>query len=220
MPLSRVKFIARVKKALRPWRVTYHPRPTQEEYEKARRVDPGEDIVAYFVSMATDAGMTVHRPEGDWGEDLGALLEERGCGRILCDAWESLRGAPSWENLKERFQWVQWDACDDSREESFHADCGVTSVQYALAETGSLVLFASSEQSRLASLVPPLHVALVPQKQILPDMMDLFPLLDSTSQETLPSQLILITGPSKTSDIEMTLVKGVHGPLEVHVFLI
>jgi L-lactate dehydrogenase complex protein LldG len=96
-------------------------------------------------------------------------------------------------------------------------DCGVTNVDFAVAETGTLVVRASPAHGRALSLVPPIHVAVVEQANLLQDLVDLF---QSLTSQGLGSAVSLITGPSKTSDIEMNLVVGVHGPMKVQVFLV
>jgi L-lactate utilization protein LutC len=103
------------------------------------------------------------------------------------------------------------------REQLLAADIGITSADYALAETGTLALFARPGQERLASLLPPVHVAIVERSQVLADLFDLFALLEG---ENLPSNLVLITGPSKTGDVELKLTTGVHGPRELHVVVV
>ena len=73
---------------------------------------------------------------------------------------------------------------------------------------------------RLASLLPPVHVAVIEAAQILPDLFDLFARLQISGHPEMPSNLTLITGPSKTGDIELRLTTGVHGPGEWHVIII
>jgi L-lactate dehydrogenase complex protein LldG len=102
-------------------------------------------------------------------------------------------------------------------DEVYDFDCGVTDVDYAVAETGSLVVRASEGNGRALSLVPGLHVAVVEESRLLADLVDLF---DVLGREETGSAVSLITGPSKTSDIEMTLVRGVHGPMRVQVFVV
>jgi L-lactate dehydrogenase complex protein LldG len=92
----------------------------------------------------------------------------------------------------------------------------VTEVTYAVAETGSLIIRATPQHGRALSLVPPVHVAVVQPKQILPDLVDLFEQLAREGADNT----VIITGPSKTADIELTLVTGVHGPGVVHVFIL
>ena len=97
-------------------------------------------------------------------------------------------------------------------------DVGITSADYALADTGTLVLFASPEEARLVSLLPPMHIALVPQDRILTGLDELFTLMPDPAGRS--SSMVLITGPSRTADIEQILVRGVHGPGEVHVVVV
>lgn len=102
-------------------------------------------------------------------------------------------------------------------DEVYDVDASVTDVWRAVAETGSLVMRPSPEHGRCLSLVPPLHVAIVEPKNCVGDLIDLFEL---TTNDTAASATVLISGPSKTADIEMNLVTGVHGPGVVQVFLL
>jgi L-lactate dehydrogenase complex protein LldG len=132
---------------------------------------------------------------------LDALLAERGITR--CDH-ESLAGLGP----------------EAQREQMLAADIGITSASFAIAETGSLVMMSRPGQERLASLLPPIHIAIVERAQILPDLFDLFAELHRAGHDNLPSNLALITGPSKTGDIELTLTTGVHGPGTWHVIVV
>jgi L-lactate dehydrogenase complex protein LldG len=102
----------------------------------------------------------------------------------------------------------------------FDLDAGITGVHAAISETGTLVCHSGPDQGRGLSLVPPVHVAIVRSSDILPDMIDYWALFKDKSNLDLPSSISFITGPSKTADIEGVLIKGVHGPLEVHVVLV
>jgi L-lactate dehydrogenase complex protein LldG len=105
-----------------------------------------------------------------------------------------------------------------SREACATADVGITSADYALADTGTLVLLTESRESRTLSLLPPCHVAVIDQTQILGGLDELFTLVPLPAERS--SAMVLITGPSRTGDIEMRLVRGVHGPGEIHVVII
>jgi L-lactate utilization protein LutC len=103
------------------------------------------------------------------------------------------------------------------------ADIGITTVDYALADTGTLVVRSGDGRARSASLLPPVHIALLKPHRIIGGLDDLFPLLAWDGEQSgggLDSAVALITGPSRTADIELTLVVGVHGPQELHVILI
>lgn len=103
------------------------------------------------------------------------------------------------------------------------ADIGLSGVDYALADTGTLVLVAGKGQPRSISLLPPVHIAVLKPEQVIPGLNDLFPLLRSDTEAgggDLSSAVTFITGPSRTADIELTLVVGVHGPQQLHVILV
>jgi len=97
-------------------------------------------------------------------------------------------------------------------------DFGITSADYALADTGTLVMLASPHEARLVSLLPPAHIAVVPRARILTGLDELFSVLPRPAEQT--SSMVLITGPSRTADIEQILVRGVHGPGEIHVIVV
>ena len=109
------------------------------------------------------------------------------------------------------------------RKEVRQAGLGLTGADYALAETGSIVILPRRGLSRLVSLVPPVHVALVRPEELLEGLDDLFLLRRLEYYRNggeMGSYLNFITGPSRTADIEMTIVQGVHGPKEVHLVLL
>ena len=109
------------------------------------------------------------------------------------------------------------------RREAEAARLGITGVDYAVAETGSVVLMPRRGISRLVSLLPPVHVALVRPQDIVESLDDLFLLRRLEYHRNggeMGSYLNFITGPSRTADIEQTLVVGVHGPKEVHMVLL
>jgi L-lactate dehydrogenase complex protein LldG len=92
----------------------------------------------------------------------------------------------------------------------------VSEAAYGLADTGSVVLAASPDEPRARSLLPEVHVSLLREDRILPGLAELF----ATYGRDLPSALAIVTGPSRSADIEQTLTVGVHGPGEVHVVLL
>jgi L-lactate dehydrogenase complex protein LldG len=116
-----------------------------------------------------------------------------------------------------------WTA-EKCREPFFAADIGITGVDFLIAETGSVIVQSRPGEPRSFSLLPPVHIAIAHQAQIMPDLFDLFTKLGSKPADTgrlkMPSCLTLITGPSKTGDIELRLVTGVHGPGEIHVIIV
>jgi L-lactate dehydrogenase complex protein LldG len=98
------------------------------------------------------------------------------------------------------------------------ADVGITSADYALAETGTLVMLSSPQEARLISLLPPMHVAVFPRSRMLANLDELLAILPNPAEQT--SSMVLITGPSRTADIEQILVRGVHGPGEIYAVIV
>jgi L-lactate dehydrogenase complex protein LldG len=102
----------------------------------------------------------------------------------------------------------------------FDCDMGITGAQWAIAETGTLVLESERERHRLASLVPPVHVAILEANRIRQSMAEVLQGINEQTAEGLSRTVTFITGPSRTSDIELTLAIGVHGPGQLHVIVI
>ena len=98
----------------------------------------------------------------------------------------------------------------------------MSGVDYALADTGTLVLLSREGRARSVSLLPSVHIALIRPEQVIEGLDDMFSLMrDGTDRDKVPSSAVtFITGPSRTADIELTLVVGVHGPQELHAILL
>ena len=103
-----------------------------------------------------------------------------------------------------------------------NADIGITEVDYAIADTGTLVLLTDKNQPRSVSLLPPIHVAIVRPENLVRNIKDLFIILKSRLQnsEDITSCMTFVTGPSRTADIELSLTLGVHGPKELYVVIL
>ncbi len=132
--------------------------------------------------------------------DIDDALRERGMTLMACD----LRR----DNDRERL-----------REMEFSADAGVTSVDYGIAETGSLVVLAAPGNGRAVSLLPLVHIAVLRASDIVYELGALFERI-KREHGKLPSATTFITGPSRTADIELVLTVGVHGPRELHLVLL
>ncbi|MBM3727095.1 MAG: lactate utilization protein [Acidobacteria bacterium] len=104
------------------------------------------------------------------------------------------------------------------KEASAQAEYGITSADFALAETGTLVMLSSHEEARMASLVPVRHIAVVETARLLSGLDELLGRLERPNDQT--ASMVLITGPSRSADIEQILVRGVHGPGEVTVIFV
>ncbi len=138
--------------------------------------------------------------------------------RTLASAGVSLK-------VMARLQGGAEDAMGSARAElrqaAFTVEAGITGGDYAIAETGTLVVHPRRGLSRLISLAPPRHIAIIERGRVLPSLDELFILERETLlRGELPSSMNLISGPSRTGDIEATIVHGIHGPLEAYLVLV
>ena len=99
-------------------------------------------------------------------------------------------------------------------------DAAVTSCELLIARTGSIVMSTAQESGRTVSVFAPIHICIAYTNQLVYDIKDGLQLLKEKFQNNLPSLITFATGPSRTADIEKSLVVGVHGPKEVYLFLV
>lgn len=107
-----------------------------------------------------------------------------------------------------------------TQESLVDADASITSCELLIARTGSLLLSAGQESGRTVSVYAPVHICLAYASQLVYDIREGLEFLQEKYKDKLPSLITLASGPSRTADIEKTLVVGIHGPKEVYVFLI
>ncbi len=96
---------------------------------------------------------------------------------------------------------------------------GITDADLAVAETGSLIIISENDAKRLISCLPPIHVAILSKENILDNFLEVSEWLRK-AQSTGRYTVSIITGPSRTADIELEIVIGVHGPHELHVIIL
>lgn len=223
---DRNAFLTRIRDAAargRAHRVTVNP----DASAQAAYVGGGDDPVATFLAEWIAVGGQGERVRGDdaarrflngflescrpasvirWRHPL---LERLGIDTVLAERQISVH---AWDELSRISADQRWPA-------AFAADLGITSVDWAVAETGTLALCSVPGQGRVVSLLPPTFLAIIEPAQIVPDLFDLFAALENRKDD-LPSNVALVTGPSKTGDIELKLTTGVHGPGNVHVLVV
>jgi L-lactate dehydrogenase complex protein LldG len=119
------------------------------------------------------------------------------------------------EGIADKLSGVSVAKCS-SVSDLFGCDVGITGAQWAIADTGTLVLNSERERNRLTSLIPEVHICLLPAQNIRETMPEILEILHGG----LSHIVTFITGPSRTSDIELTLAIGVHGPRELYVIII
>jgi L-lactate dehydrogenase complex protein LldG len=175
------------------------------------------DLTERFTASLIAAHGEVHRA-GSLAEALDLLdhvLAGLGAERVAVNAEPPLDGV----DLGARWPQIEWRVAgqegDDLRAFCAAADAGVTGVDAALAETGTIVVSSGPGKSRLVPLLPPVHIALAPTSRLTTDLFT----WTAGRGGSIPSSLTLISGPSKTADIEQTMAIGVHGPKRLIVIL-
>jgi L-lactate dehydrogenase complex protein LldG len=179
-------------------------------------------LVEKFSDELTRIGAKVYRAKDLAGvaDLICSLAAKSESNQIVGWSAKSPEFAELGEELEQRGITILFDG--DSTPEEFlgaaeRAGIGVTSVDYAIADTGTLVVTSGPGKARSASLLPPTHVAIVSPDRIVPGLQHVFARLNPTQVAEALSAVTFITGPSRTADIELTLVVGVHGPQELHV---
>lgn len=99
-------------------------------------------------------------------------------------------------------------------------DVSITGCEYLVARTGTIVLSAAQESGRTVSVYAPIHICIAYTNQLVYDLKEALQGIKDKYSDKLPSLISFATGPSRTADIEKTLVVGVHGPKEVYLFLV
>ncbi len=114
----------------------------------------------------------------------------------------------------------KWKAAFNNTDDLSGCDASITGCEYLIARTGSIVLSAAQQSGRTVSVYAPIHICIAYTSQLVYDIKDSLQLIKQKYTGKMPSLISFATGPSRTADIEKTLVTGVHGPKEVYCFLV
>jgi L-lactate dehydrogenase complex protein LldG len=169
-----------------------------------------EDLAGqYELALNNVKGEVRHAPNLEGALDqLDRLLNELEAEKVIVDDHPLLADV----DFAGRWPEVQWFIVDqtegDARPFAAAAELGISVVDIALAETGSAVMSSGPGRSRLTGLLPPVHAVLLPHSALTPDIFT----WTAARKGQWPSSLTLVSGPSKTADIEQTMAVGVHGP--------
>ena len=179
------------------------PFPPASENNSGLYHEPAEDLEVTFAREFTSlqGKFAFCEHEDDLLHQLGQLITNKDWKRIFCieDAWSAMLGTTT-----------DLAACDAS----------VTGCELLVARTGSIIMSAAQQSGRTVSVYAPVHICIAYTNQLVFDIRDGLLLLKEKYKEQLPSLVTFASGPSRTADIEKTLVTGVHGPAEVFLFLV
>jgi L-lactate dehydrogenase complex protein LldG len=215
---DRARFLAEARARLRvapePNRVHPPPAPPASVPSPFPLVVDPDDLPGTFTRIATDQGSEVHRAAGSVPDAavVADLVERHGIRTAVCSAEAIARG------VGELVSGLGVDVVEPTRGDVAAADLGITSAVAIVAATGSLVIDTSLAGSRLISLLPRVHLCVAPVDRLVPTPSDVWRRFTG-HPERLPSNLVWISGPSRTGDIEQLLTIGVHGPVACAVVL-
>jgi L-lactate dehydrogenase complex protein LldG len=204
---SKEKLLKKVRKALLEKRD--NPYPNLEDLPHYAHSEELPEVL-FAEQFTAIAGQFVFcESEVQFIENLLELAEIRKWRKIYC--WE-----PPLQGILNRFGYPFFETDRDFEQ----ADVGFTLCEALIARNGSILLSNANMAGRRLSIYPPVHIVLAYTSQLVIDLKDGFKLIKNKYSENMPSMISNVTGPSRTADIEKTLVLGAHGPKELFVFLL
>ena len=189
------------------------PAKTYNQAEKIEKLKTLMEAMRTEVHV-TDAQNWIHKLEGILKtRQLKNLVypPETALGETLQSHWDKDTG--------DLPQLIPYETeIENFKERLFSIDAGITPVAGAIADPGALILWPSDQEPRLMSLVPSIHIAVLKADTIFSSFLEA--MQEGKWATKMPTNVVLISGPSKTADIEMTLAFGVHGPRELIVLIV
>jgi L-lactate dehydrogenase complex protein LldG len=227
------RIAAAIKKARLPEGTSEHAQPPSVTTARANEEDrhgahaDQRDLAEGFARELAAVGGHVYRPAAmeEVAVIVGRILRAKGATRVIAWDEEWLGWPGAYRSLGAMgIEIAHCDVGSDSQQRKpklksvESAAAGITGAAAALADSGTLVIASGPGRGRLASLLPPVHVAIVAPRTLYPSL----PAFLAAHGDIVEScsNVVLVTGPSRTADIEMTLSLGVHGPKEVHAILL
>jgi L-lactate dehydrogenase complex protein LldG len=220
---DRAEFMESIRHRTRTGRYkpTHAPDIAWTPGEEPRESAPIEDPPARFIEELEMLGGHGKRAENLEGarEYILSLAQERGAKRLIRWDVEELEELGVDEPLRGAgVEVALWRDLEDFREVAATADIGLSTAEWAIADTGSLVLTSGPGKGRTVTLLPPTYVAVLPAERVLrtvPEAIEKY-----AGEGELPANVVFHTGPSRSGDIEMEIFVGMHGPGDVHVVLV
>ena len=170
------------------------------------------DPVAHFMKRAADLGSTVERIAER--REIPAAVARY----LAANASDALRAGVCWPELAD-LDWAAAGLAVEPRVTTGNDKLGITGCFCAIAETGTLVVLSGADTPTATTLLPDTHVAVVRSDRVVAGMEEAFALIRG-EKEALPRAINMISGPSRTGDIEQTIVLGAHGPFRVHIVVV
>ena len=193
--------------------------PDLEEYYGQSKHPPVSERAAQFAERARAwRAEVIETTAAQWPSALLAVLDAKRVRRLLAGPDTALSRELSAALAPERLCWYDRDI-EQLKSTLFDAiDAGITTTLGGIVETGTLILWPSSNEPRSLSLVPSLHIAVLYEDQLHPTLFAAMRMQNWS--KSLPTNAVLVTGPSKTADIQRLLVYGAHGPQQLVILLV
>jgi len=213
--VARRNILARIRAAQgRPAEPTASERDAAADYLARHPEGPRpplpDDLVARFIEEARKMSTTV--------DEVDTLIDVPAAVHRYLSANNLPTEAIAWQTLSD-LAWAEAGIAVEFRKPEDRDRVGITGCFCATAETGTLVLLSGAQTYASAGLLPETHVAIVPASRIVAGHEDAFRLIRAERGE-LPRAVNFVSGPSRTGDIEQTIVLGAHGPYRVHVVVV
>jgi L-lactate dehydrogenase complex protein LldG len=204
---SKENILKKIRKALS--QSTPLPFPKSEGTESVFQPLQQEMAVEFAEQFSKLQGRFVYCiNEQELAFQLGSLIKKQDWNKVYCVEDKLISSVAG--QLADRLVKTDLANCDVS----------ITGCEYLVARTGTMVLSAAQESGRTVSVYAPIHICIAYTKQMVYDLKDALQGVKDKYGDKLPSLISFATGPSRTADIEKTLVVGVHGPKEVYLFLV
>ena len=183
----------------------------------------GEEKVSRFTRLMEAVRTEVHAVSTEnWIDNLKEILRDKGVNTLAYGSQtslgETLEAAWRQESQELLPELVAYDSTvEEFKDTLFQTDAGITTTLGGIADVGAIIMWPNNAEPRLLSLVPPIHIAIVRAEALYANFNEV--ITKQGWQGGMPTNALLISGPSKTADIEFQLVFGVHGPKELIVLL-
>jgi L-lactate dehydrogenase complex protein LldG len=179
-----------------------------------------ERIERFEKAIESVHGEVHHCTDDTWQERLAEVLATRGARNLLVPREHAIGKAIRDSARTDLPELLAYETpIENWQADLFNdVDAAITSTRGGIAETGSLILWPTPDEPRLMSLVPPVHIAVLKASELFTTFHEAMQAQDWSAG--MPTNALLISGPSKTADIEQTLAYGVHGPKELIVLVI
>lgn len=204
---SKEKILKKIRQALaQPVPVPFPSSEGSNSVFKPSAEDLEIEFATNFTSLLGKFSFCIN--EKELADQIDVLLKSKGISEVYCREKELMKILRT--SGFDKFNSPDLGSCQ----------AAITGCELLIARTGSILLTSASESGRTVSVYAPIHICVAYTNQLVYEIKEGLQIVKDKYQGKIPSLITLATGPSRTADIEKTLVVGIHGPKEVFVFLV